>query len=151
MLAHLKRFFVKSFHKMVTPPVPLLWSPYLFFFPSIFRAKKEMILKVFWWMLMGVLRVFGGCCSPTSFAGKHARSLSLITSPRSHMLLSKSVITPGQSLFCRNDYIWRKKEAFYSVYANALKVSFFQVLPRGRPQVPEEQQRFSRDSGGPWY
>ena len=53
----------KDFHKMVTPPVPLLWSPYLFIFPTIFLAKKKMILKVVWRVLMGVWRVLQGVWS----------------------------------------------------------------------------------------
>ena len=57
-------FFMKSLHEMVTPPhpVPLLWSPYIFIFPTIFWAKKKMILRVVWGVLMGVLGVFEGCC-----------------------------------------------------------------------------------------
>ena len=41
ILHKIKEFFVKSLNKMVTPPVLLLWSPYSFFFSSIFWAKKR--------------------------------------------------------------------------------------------------------------
>ena len=51
----------KIFTKWWPPPVPLLWSPYLFIFPSIFLAKKEMILKVVWWVFGGCYRVFEVC------------------------------------------------------------------------------------------
>ena len=37
-----KRFFVKSLHKMgPPPPVPLLWSPYLFLFVHFLTEKKR--------------------------------------------------------------------------------------------------------------
>ena len=44
-----KRFFVKSLHKMVTP-LPLLWSPYSFFF----QRKKRLCGRVFEGCLKGV-------------------------------------------------------------------------------------------------
>ena len=53
---------IDHFIILETPPVPLLWSPYLFFSRPFFERKKEMILKVVWRVLMGVLRVFEGCC-----------------------------------------------------------------------------------------
>ena len=40
-----KRFFVKSLHKMVTPPSPFYEAP-IYFFRPFFERKKEMILKV---------------------------------------------------------------------------------------------------------
>ena len=48
-----KDFFVKSLHKMVTPPVPLLWSPYLFFSVNFFSEKKRRFWRLFeggWWV-----------------------------------------------------------------------------------------------------
>ena len=62
IIRKIKDFLWNHFIKGRPPPVPLLWSPYLFFFPTIFWSKKEMILKVVWRVLMGVLRVFEGCC-----------------------------------------------------------------------------------------
>ena len=50
-----KRFFVKPLHKMVAPPpVPLLWSPYLFFFRPFFDRKK----RWFWRLIEGCWWVF---------------------------------------------------------------------------------------------
>ena len=57
-----KRFFVKSLHKMVNPPRPPFMKSLFIFFPTIFGAKKKMILKVVRRVLMGVLGVFEGCC-----------------------------------------------------------------------------------------
>ena len=49
-----KRFFVKPLHKMVTPsPIPLLCSPYLFFFRPFFDRKKRWFWRLFegcWWV-----------------------------------------------------------------------------------------------------
>ena len=53
-------FFVKSLHKMVTPPVPLLWSPYLFF-----ERKTRWFWRLFegcWWVFKGCLKGVAGCC-----------------------------------------------------------------------------------------
>ena len=44
------------------PPRPPFMKSYLFIFSSIFWAKKEVLLKVVWMVLMGVLRVLEGCC-----------------------------------------------------------------------------------------
>ena len=52
-----KRFFVKSLHKMETPPSPL-WSPYLFFFRLFFERKEDMVLKGVDEYFKGAWRVF---------------------------------------------------------------------------------------------
>ena len=65
-----KRFFVKSLHKMVTPPRPPFMKSLFIFFPSIFWAKKrddfegclkgvDGCFKGVWRVLQGVWRVFG--------------------------------------------------------------------------------------------
>ena len=41
-----KRFFVKSLHKLVTPPLPPFMKSLFIFFRPFFERKKEMILKV---------------------------------------------------------------------------------------------------------
>ena len=64
-----KRFFVKSLHKMETPP-PFYEVP-TYFFPVHFWAKKEMILKGVWRLLRGVWRVFK----------KINRGMKLVSSP----------------------------------------------------------------------
>ena len=46
-------FFLKSIFKMETHPVPLLWSHYLFFFPTIFWSKNKWFWRLFegcWWV-----------------------------------------------------------------------------------------------------
>ena len=67
-----KDFVWNHFIKWWPPPVPLLWSPYLFFFPIIFWSKKrddfegclkgvDGCFKGAWRVLQGVWSVFEGC------------------------------------------------------------------------------------------
>ena len=50
------------FIKWWPPPCPPFMKSLFIFFPTIFWAKKKMILRVVWGVLMGVLGVFEGCC-----------------------------------------------------------------------------------------
>ena len=62
-----KRFFVKSLHKMVTPPPSPFYEVPIYFFSSIFWAKKiddfEGCLKGVDGCFKGVLRVLQGVWS----------------------------------------------------------------------------------------
>ena len=58
-----KRFFVKSLHKMVTPPSPFYEVPIYFFFRQFFEPKKddfEVFLKGVEGCFKGVARVLQG-------------------------------------------------------------------------------------------